>query len=327
MIHRLPVFLCSLIFLLASCGRAPENQAGKADLKNDLRLEQTEDYVRIAHGDQPVLNYWLTPQLPTDTEEHYTRSGFIHPVWNPGGAVVTDDFPRGHTHQHGFFTAWTNTTFRDSFVDFWNTHKELATVKHVQLLETTQQDGTVGFKARLVHQSLVPQEVTVLREDLTVRVHDRTAPFVWDVRSEQTNVTEDTLFLNKHLYGGLGLRGSKYWNAADSAYFLSPANFLTSDGLTGAAANHTRPEWTAIYGELPNGDGGLAILPHPENFRWPVPVRTHPTMPYFSVSPVVTEGFLLAPGQTYLSRYRVVVFAGKPDPASIDALGWGELAD
>lgn len=309
---RCSLLLCSFILLLASCGRAQKSEGGKEEgSKGNLRLEQTADYLRVYHGEQAVLNYWLTPQLPAGLPEHYTRSGFLHPVYSPTGRVVSDDFPAGYAHQNGFFGAWTNTTFRDSFVDFWNTHKGLATVRHQEILETQQQGGILGFKVRLSHQSKTNGGVTVLREDLTVRVHDRQDVFVWDVRSEQTNVTAATLFLNKHLYGGLGIRGSKHWNAKDTTNFLGLAKFLTSDGHGRDAANHTRPEWTAMFGDLPGGKAGIVVLPHEENFRWPVAVRVHPDLPYFSVSPVTEEGFVIAPGETYLARYRVVVFDGE----------------
>ncbi|WP_187270939.1 DUF6807 domain-containing protein [Neolewinella aurantiaca] len=306
MIHRY-IFLCSFILFLASCGPAQENKGEEST--GTLHLEQTTDYLRIMNGDQPVLNYWLTPQLPDGLPEHYTRSGFIHPIHSPSGQVVSDGFPAGYAHQNGFFSAWTNTTFRDSFVDFWNTHKELATLRNQEIVETVKEDGIIGFKARIDHLSNA--HGLILAEELTVRVHDRDDVFVWDVRSEQTNITEDTLILNKHLYGGLGVRGSKYWNAKDTTNFMGLADFLTSDGLTRDSANHTHPEWTAIYGDLPGGKAGMAVIPHPENFRWPVGVRVHPDLPYFSVSPITEKAAFIAPGQTYLARYRVVVFDGE----------------
>lgn len=329
MIHRLPLLLCSIVLLLASCGRAPENNGGTEEAhEGNLQLVQTADYLRILHNNQPVLDYRLTSGMPSDLPEHYVRTGFFHPIWSPNGQVVTDDYPVGYAHQHGLFTAWTNTTFRDSFVDFWNTHKGLAFVHHSELLETQQQEGFLGFKTRILHEEISSNKFDrsnanlVLSEDLTVRVHDRSAPFIWDIRSEQTNVSQDTLFLNKHLYGGLGIRGSKNWNKTDSNHYQNPAQFLTSEGLSGDAANHTRPDWTAIYGDLPAGKVGMAILPHPENFRAPVPVRVHPTLPYFSVSPVVEESFFIAPGATYLSRYRVIVFDGEPKPDELTKNQW-----
>jgi hypothetical protein len=55
----------------------------------------------------------------------------------------------------------------------------------------------------------------------------------------------------------------------------------------------------------------MAVVTHPENFRWPAPVRVHPDLPYFSVSPVTEAGFFIEPGETYLARYKVVVFDGE----------------
>lgn len=299
--------LCFLVLLLASCGRAPDQAAETTKLS----LEQTNDYLRISHGEKPVLEYRITSGMPDSLPEHYERTGFLHPVYSPEGQVLTDDFPVGYAHQHGFFTAWTNTTYQDSFVDFWNTQNGQAMVRHQEVLETMETDGYLGFKTKLTHHSRLHNDEPVLEERYTVRVHDRDDVFAWDFRSEQVNVSQDTLFLNKHLYGGLGIRGSKHWNAADSSHFLAPAKFLTSAGLVRDAANHTRPEWTAIYGRLPAGKAGMVVLPHPDNFRAPQPVRVHPDLPYFSVSPVVNEGFFLVPGEVYVMRYRVVVFDGQ----------------
>ncbi|MEM6770967.1 MAG: PmoA family protein [Bacteroidota bacterium] len=303
----LRILLCLLVLSFASCDRAPKTPVVTT---SNLHLEQTKDHIRILHADAPVLEYRITSGKSEGLPAHYERTGFLHPIYSPSGQVVTDDFPAGYAHQHGLFTAWTNTTFRDSFVDFWNTQKGLATVRHEEVLETMETDGFLGFKTKLTHFSLVHDSLPVLDERYTVRVHDRDDVFVWDFRSEQRNVTEDTLFLNKHLYGGLGIRGSKHWNAADSTHFLDSANFLTSEGLTRADANHSRPDWTAIYGELPGGTAGLVVIPHPDNFRAPQPVRVHPELPYCSVSPVVEEGFTLLPGELYVMRYRVVVFDG-----------------
>lgn len=332
--HQQLLLPCFLVLFLASCGRAQENRnEHQEEVKDSLRLEQTDDYLRIYHGDQPVFDYRITSGMPAGLPAHYERTGFFHPVYSPSGQVVTDDFPVGHTHQHGLFTAWTNTTFLDSFVDFWNTHKGLAFVQHEGITDIEEQGGDLSFKAHITHHSMAHDKRNrenswpILFETLTISVHNRTAPFVWDILSEQTNVTADTLFLNKHLYGGLGIRGSKYWNDADSAVFRNSAKFLTSAGLSGDAANHTHPEWTAIYGDLPGGQGGMVIIPHPDNFRWPQAVRTHPHMPYFSVSPVTEEGFFIAPKETYVSRYRVVVFDGELQPEVMKTLGWSVLAD
>ncbi|MGB3798300.1 MAG: PmoA family protein [Lewinella sp.] len=306
------------IFWWAACGSVRDDDG--------IALTALEDEVTIRIDGKPVLHYAITPQLPDSLPDHYTRSGFIHPVYSPEGRLVTDDFPVGHTHQHGVFTAWTSTTFRGEHLDFWNQHQGTGTARHVELLETFDSAGVAGFRARLEQVSL--KHGPVLSEDWRVRMYDQADPYIWDLRSAQTNVTDDTLYLDQYTYGGLGVRGSAEWNASDTATFSAPARFLTSTGADRESGNHTRPAWTAIYGALDGKDGGgtagLAVIPHPDNFRAPQFVRIHPDMPYLSVTPVVEQGFVIAPGETYVSRYRFVVFDGEPTSEKLMSFTWEE---
>jgi hypothetical protein len=55
------------------------------------------------------------------------------------------------------------------------------------------------------------------------------------------------------------------------------------------------------------------ILDHPGNFRFPQPVRLHPTMPYFCFTPAAQDSFAIIPGTPFISRYRFFVHDGKLD--------------
>ncbi len=307
------------MLLLVACGGGPED-AG-------LQITATSDIVSVRLDGAPVLEYAVTVQRPSDTTlpAYYARSGFITDVRSPARHLLTDDFPAGHPHQHGIFTAWTSTTFRGEPLDFWNQHKRTGTVRHRELVQVKDSGEVVGFHARLEQVSL--RHGPVLEEDWHVRVYADRDPYVWDLRSAQRNVTGDTLFLERYDYGGLGVRGSAEWNRADGVTYGTEAHFLTSEGLTRDSANHSRPEWVALYGAIDGKDGGgtagIAVFPHPENFRAPQFVRVHPEMPYLSVTPVAEMGFFIAPGETYLSRYRFVAFDGPPDPEGLAELGWG----
>ncbi|MBB4078830.1 hypothetical protein GGR28_001447 [Lewinella aquimaris] len=293
------------------------------------RIQVNDTELRITMAGRPVLSYQLAEQLeePVDGDTlpaYYSRSGFIDPVYSPAGRLITDAFPVGHSHQHGIFMAWTSTDFRGEDIDFWNQQDRTGTARHVALLETIDSADMIGFRARL--QQVSSKYGPILQEDWHIRVYDSTSPYVWDLRSEQTNITDDTLFLNKYSYGGLGVRGSAEWNESDSLMYRAPASFLTDAGADRAAANHTRPAWTAIYGPLDGSDedgtAGLAVFSHPENFRSPQFVRVHPEMPYLSVTPVVEAGFFIPPGGSYVSRYRFVIFDGEAAAANLDRFGW-----
>lgn len=60
----------------------------------------------VVHGSRPVLRYRATPASgPAGTPPLFTRSGYLHPLHAPNGAMVTDDFAADHPHQRGAFFA------------------------------------------------------------------------------------------------------------------------------------------------------------------------------------------------------------------------------
>ena len=63
---------------------------------------------------------------------------------------------------------------------------------------------------------------------------------------------------------------------------------------------------------------------HRDNFRFPQPVRLHPTKPYFCFAPMVLGSFVIQPDREYISRYRFQPHAGEPDAARSDRL-WADF--
>lgn len=285
-----------------------------------LVLSESETGLEIASGGQPLLLYNTATLYPEEgLPDYYKRSGFIHPFYSPKGKVLTDGFPVGHTHQHGIFFAWVNTTYRGDFTDFWNQQKETGTVVFKSLDSSFDGPLAAGFESTHEFQSL--QHGPVLEEQWSIRTYRLPGYHVMDITSRQKMIGEDTLFLNKYHYGGLGIRLSAEWNEVDTVRFTNAMRVLTSEGLADREkANHSRPEWTSVFGDLDGSTSGLALFDHPSNFRHPQPVRIHPNMPYFVPTPSVSEAFMLVPGQEYISNYRLVGFDGPPDAKILDAM-------
>ena len=87
---------------------------------DELELIENEKEIRITLRGRPVIAYVKQPRpLPTGIEEHFRRSGYIHPVYTPTGQPITGDYPRDHAHQHALFFAWTKSTFDGKKSDFW----------------------------------------------------------------------------------------------------------------------------------------------------------------------------------------------------------------
>jgi hypothetical protein len=262
-----------------------------------------------------------TVPSPFPKEPFYARSGQIHPVFTPSGKMVTDDFAPDHKHQHGIMFAWTNTTFEGNKIDFWNQKKKQGTVEHTSI--EGQGNGNVfcWFKAKLRHLEVLDPDKpkVVLNETWTVRVYHSQSPYLFEIESRQTCGTKNPLQINKYHYGGMAFRGSRAWTG-DGTY-----DYLTSEGKNRKDGNHSRPNWSSIFGQINGQWCGATILGHPENFRSPQPVRLHPKMPYFVFAPLVIGPFKIEPGKEYVSRYRYLIHDGKLDAVMADAY-WNDYA-
>lgn len=278
---------------------------------------------------KPVVHYRTDPdKVPrADIPAEVRRAGYLHPVFSPGGHVVTDDYSLKHVHHHGIWAPWVKTKFQGRSPDFWNMHQKTG----AEQLEAVQSQwsGPVlgGLKARhvMVDRS-APQPVTALYSDWDLTVYavpDAPRPVhLFDVTITQACATPDPLELPEYHYGGFGIRGAAAWNGPGNA-----ARFLTSEGLTDRkSGNGTPARWCWLGGAVPGGLAGTTVMGHPGNFRAPQPLRLHPDMPYFSFVPQQAGAFSILPGQPYVMRFRFVVTDGEPDVGFLEACwrGWTE---
>jgi hypothetical protein len=277
---------------------------------------QKAEKIILIQNNKPVLEYQarFIPS-PDEAAPWYGRSGFIHPVFTPEGKVVTSDFPPDHLHQHGIMFAWTSGRIGNRKVDFWNSQKKEARVEHIE----TVQMGKTSMMVKLKHIDLTTgAPVDVIHETWEIRLVGHEQMHVFDLKSTQTVVLDEPFHIDKYHYGSLCVRGADAWMS-------NKADMLTSEGFVRENGNHTTARWVALSGEIDGAVCGLAAMGHPDNFRTPQPVRLHPSMPYFSFTPMVTDGFELQPGEDYVSRFRFAAFDGSPDAGSLDRL-WKDYA-
>ena len=143
---------------------------------------------------------------------------------------------------------------------------------------------------------------------------------MFDVELSQRCATDSPVQVLQNSYGGLAVRGHRNWfNVQNSGY-------LTSEGKTRENGNQTRPSWVDLYGWIDGKLSGIGVMDHPDNFRFPQPVRLHPEKPYFCFAPPALGPFNIESGKPYRSRYRFLVHAGRPDPEEIDR-AWQDFAN
>ena len=283
-----------------------------------VSCRDTGNALVMAVSGRPVLTYHTAVVMPPQgLDPVYQRSGFIHPVNTPRGSVVTSDFPADHAHQHGIFFAWKQTEFEGRPIDFWNQAAETATVEHVSVNRIESGPIYAEFDVSLKHVDLTAPEgpKPVLNEDWTIRLYARGDVFVFDLTSRQQCASASPLTMLEYHYGGMGYRGPVTWLETSAG-----CRMVTSEGKEREEGNHSRPIWVDCLGGGDGRLGGVRIIQHPDNFRYPQPVRLHPSKPYFVFAPEVLGEFSIEPEQTYESRYRYVVFDGTLSPEAGDQL-------
>lgn len=310
--------LLTTVFLMC-CSFSIASQAVHG---GELSLTETDDTIRITLRGKPVLEYVKTAKpVPEGIEKHFSRSGYIHPVYTPTGQQITGDYPVDHAHQHALFFAWTKSKYDGKNIDFWNQAKQLAGIEFRKISSIRRTEKQVSFSAK--HAFTIgtgDERVDVLNETWTVTVHlTPDDHFLFDIESVQECASDKPLILEEYHYGGMAIRGNSQWLKEKDDHSINSGDlqFLTSDGKDRWDGNHTRPDWVALSGRLDGQDVSLAVFCSPDNFRAPQHVRLHPNKPYFCFAPAVAGKFRIEPGQKYVSRYRYLVMSELVDTDAV----------
>lgn len=276
---------------------------------------------------QTMLSYQMEAgDVPEGVAEVFRHGAHLHPVYTPSGALLTGNHPADHRWHRGIWMAWTHTEFQGRAPDFWNQGKGtgkdkagelLAEVRFAQLVKSWGGPVQAGFtsKHRFIDHSS-GTEVDVLNETWEVTayaLHGAQPCYVVDFVSTQTCAGATALKLPKYHYGGLGVRGNAQWDPVDKV------SMLTSNGDDRAKGDSTKARWVRMGGDVDGKPAGMAILIHPDNFRFPQPLRLNPKNPQLCVAPSQDGDWTLEPGKPYTSRYRFVLADGPADAGVIEA--------
>jgi len=293
---------------------------GVQSVKNDSFLE-------IQAGDKKVIryNHALVPP-PEGKSPLFTRSGFIHPLWSPSGAILTNIHPADHIHHLGIWMPWTKTKFEGQEVDFWNLGEGQGTVRFVKFLSTTSGPVYGGFQAEHDHVALKTSagEKVVLKEVWDVRVYNIGSPqkgyWLWDFVSTQRCATDSPLYQMEYRYGGFGFRGAEQWQDDNGTY-------LTSEGKTRKDGHGTRARWCDMAGAIDGRWAGVTVMSNPQNFRHPEPMRIWDKgQVFFNFAPSQLGDWVMEPGKDYVFRYRLYVHEGKVDVNDAERI-WSDYAE
>ena len=301
-------------------------------LHSDILIHKSGENLTLLQKEQQVLSYrFATMYPPEGVNPLFKRSGFIHPLWSPGGEILTRVQAPDHYHHYGIWGPWTLTHINERKVDFWNLYEGEGTVQFAGFLSETTGDIFSGFRALQQHIDFGAkgEDQIAINETLDVRV--------WNI-NDKIRVIDYTTILNTPLPngilfdayrygGGIGFRATEKWTTDNSSV-------LTSEGKTRIDADGSNARWCIVEGEseVKEGRSGILFLSHPSNHAHPEPMRVWPIDAnggrgdmFFEFTPIRHQSWELRKGNNYVLKYRMIVFDGKIDKETAE-LYWNSFS-
>ena len=278
----------------------------------------------LKSGDKPILSYQIeTANPPKGVSPLYKRSAFLHPVYSPGGEVLTRIEAPDHYHHFGIWNPWTLTFIGKREVDFWNLYKGQGTVRFAGMISQVEGPVYTGFKSLQEHIDFGASggDAVAMNELFDVRVWNlNNQRYMFDYVSTLNTPLDSGILLAAYRYGGgIGYRATEKWNKDNSSV-------LTSEGKVRKNADGSNARWCIIEGESATKEGrsGILFMSFPANRMHPEPMRVWPEDQngrgdvYFEFCPIRHKDWKIEKGNDYTLRYRLVIFDGKMTPKAAE---------
>lgn len=289
--------------------------------KSGIHEIQKDGALNLFSGEKPILSYQIeTVNPPNGVSPLYKRSAFLHPVYSPGGEMLTRIQAPDHYHHYGIWNPWTLTFIGKREVDFWNLMKGEGTVRFAGMISQVEGPVYTGFKSLQEHVDFgaVGGDAIAMNELFDVRVWNiENQRYMFDYTSTLNTPLDSGIMLAAYRYGGgIGFRATEKWTKGNSSV-------LTSEGKTRKDADGSNARWCIVEGEsaAKEGRSGILFMSFPANRMHPEPMRVWPEDAnggrgdmYFEFCPIRHKDWKIEKGNDYTLKYRLIVFDGKMTP-------------
>ncbi len=290
-------------FCLISAGATGAAQAATATGGMAVRYEKLTGRVEVSRGGEPLLryNFATVPVPPALKGRKYAepRSDYIHPLYGPGGEVLTVDYANDHPHHRGVYWAWPEVYYKGQLRDLHALQKLFA--RPSKLISTGVSGGVATIEAENIWKW--DDAEPIVRERATIRVRDAGGGgYFVDFEFSFTALADGVQVARRgqRAYGGLNIRTA----LQDEQKILEH---------TDPAGAGPRRSYAQIAGIPAGGEqaSALAIIQHAGNPEYPGDWVKYPKLAWLQPTfPASGKKFPLAKDKPLVLKYRLWVQPG-----------------
>jgi hypothetical protein len=269
------------------------------------------------------LRVEIDGRLLTEYRVGVGHKPFFFPLVGPTGVRFTRAYPmetvagedRDHPHQR---SCWL-THGKVNGIDFWSEAAAAGTISETARAVIVQ--GPVVARIWTKNDWIAPDARKVCSDERSVTFHRTTGARILDfdfaIRADSAPVT-----FGETKEGMFGLRVASSMDVAKK----SGGKITNAEGLTDESAWGEASPWVDYTGPVGGNTVGIAVLNHPESFRYPTNWHVRP-YGLFAANPFGGRDFhkpdrgdfTIAPGESIRFRYRVILHEGTTAVAGLPA--------
>jgi hypothetical protein len=287
-------------------------------------IEDVGKSLQLNFKDKPIwqYKYGLIP-IPT-IEEYKSSNAFLHPVWSPNGAIVTDFGPPDFPYYRGIFFAFSETQWDNLSPQFFRLPYGTGRIRFEAFERLELHPEKAVMVSRHIWQANKGNNewVPVIKETWTIITYapktEKPDYWIFDLTTELLNISDKPFIAKKYYKGGLIYRGARNW-------FGYMREISTSEGKNINNANYTEARWVMQGGTVDDKWAGLTLMDHPNNISFPTKIEIGISSPHVMIVPVQKTIITLKPNEPLSFKYRIIVHASKPTSEQLNQI-WEDFS-
>ena len=280
-----------------ACGKSTDKHA------MTVHRDDNDRHLEIFDGDKCVLRYnFKNVPVPKTAKGKYAvaRSDYIHPLYGPGGEVLTKDYSPEHPHHRGLYWAWPEVFYKSQKRDLHALQGVFA--RPVKIVSTAggKETATIVAASKWLWDT---EDIVAETATITAGRAGADGQRSIDLKFEFTALVEGVSVARRgqKAYGGFNMRFSARKDQEISRY-IDPVG------------KKPRQAWAQIVGVPANGKNpvAVAIWQHAANPHYPGDWVTYPKLNWLQPTfPSKGVKYELIKGKPLVLRFRLCIQNGK----------------